>query len=775
MRAVIMCGGQGSRLRPLTECTPKPLIKLINKPIIDIIIEKLISGGIKDISISLGYLADDIIDHCNKLNVDAELKFFTENKPLGTAGGVKNCLTDCIDDTLILSGDNIFDINLEEFIRYFHDNDCDVAICGVSVDDPREYGTILCSDNGMITGFVEKPTWEQTESNLINTGIYIVNSKVIEMIPKDEYCDFATDIFPCLLENNNRFYCYKSDGFWGDIGEFDAYKRITDYILDGKFAIKNSEGKLITRDIIIDDDSIIKAPCFISNDVKIGNGCVIGPYCVIDSDTVIDKNVVLSGCIIGSDVYIAENTQICDSFLSDSVSIKDNCIIEEKCVLGFGVILGRFVRVLSGKKLSAGVRVNNEALVASDVNIAATGFEDYDSIGVSYQGIREFTVNDALDLGKAIAGVSEIKRIGIASDGSSIGEIYKNCVSSGISVCGAECFDYGHIFKNQAHFFSAYSSLDFFVFVNSQGEKINFSFFGRQGLPVSVKTVKKIINNLKFSVYKYAAADKCTEIIPADYFSTVYVSLLKKLAGENTRALKINIESENRIIKECAEKAFAEFTKSVSDNNNCSLYLLYNNSASEMYVVCGDKTYSGDRIISSISELEIANGNDILIPEEFPSFIEDYESELSGKVHRITGSNRDSFCFSDREVIKSLWAFDCLVLTAKLIGYLQSLGCSIEELFANQSFFEMRKSIVTVDRKASEIGNILKNIAVKPKNDIYYIFENRQGRVRIRQLGNTAKIRILAESYDMESAKEISGFVIKKINECNIDNSQEKL
>ncbi len=775
MKAVIMCGGLGSRLRPLTESIPKPLIRIANRPVVEIIIEKVADAGIKEIYLSLGYLADDITEFCNGIYSDTELKFCNENIPLGTAGGVKNCINESEEDILILGGDNIFDINISEFIQFFKENNCDAAICGVNVDDPREYGTIVCDEGGRIRSFIEKPTWEQADSFLVNTGIYLIKGSILKMIKEKCFCDFANDIFPELLKNNKKFYCYKSAGYWGDIGEFEALKKISDDILNGRCKINMLKGRFFAEDTVIGENTIIKSPCLIGENVEFGSGGTIGPYSVIDSDCVIGNSTNITRCIIGASVRIGENSQITDSIISDRVSIKDNCVVEDNCVFGYGVELGRFSRVLAGNKIWPGRRISEQALVSKDIIYDSPSSVEFDIFGISGRIFDEFSINDALSIGKAVSSVNDIKRIGIGTDGSAVSENYKNCTIAGISVCGSECYDYGIMFKGQAYFYSAYSSLDFFVYITNDGENINYSFFGRQGLPVSLKTAKSINNNYKFSVFSYSASEKCTELIPADYLSSVYISFVKKILGINFSGIKINIESENSLIKKTAEAIFSDYmSQNVVSDKRC-IHFLFNKSVSEMYVVYGNKTFSGERIISLICELELAAGNTIIIPEDFPSFIETVAENYHGKVIRIYDINRDDFIFSDRNVLLNLWAFDCLILSAKLISYLQMTGYTIDELFKNQKYFAMRKSVLNVDKNASEIREIIKNFAVKRNNDIFYVFENRKGRVRIRQIGNSARIRILAESYDIESAKEISVFIEKKINECNIDNDTEKL
>ncbi len=776
MKAVIMCGGKGSRLRPLTENVPKPMIKVLNKPVIDIILNKVAELGIKDIYLSLGYLADEIVEYCKGSEINSDIHYCYEKSPLGTAGGVKNCINNTNDDILVLSGDNIFDIDIGGFISFFKDNNCIAAICGVKADDPREYGTVVCEENGKIISFIEKPTWEQANSFLVNTGIYLIKGKLLNDIPDNAISDFASDVFPHLLKTGEKFYCYQTNAYWGDMGEASALKRITRDILDGKCTVKDAEGIFYRTNTVIGENVVINAPCLIANDVSFGKDCIIGPYTVLGSGCVIEGRSQIIQSILGEECLIGENSQIADSVLADRVCLSDNCVIEENCVLGDSVFIGRFSRVLSGNRIWPGRRIPDEFLVSSDMHFGAPVNLNFDIFGVKGKAYEAFSLDDALTLGKAIASEPDIKRIGIGTDGSVVAEHYKNCTASGISVCGSECFDYGTMFKSQAHFFAAFSSLDFFIFICKDEDIISFSFFGFQGLPVASKTARSISNNCKFAAYKFEAVKNCSEVIPSDYLSSIYSSYVKGILGKNTSGIKISIESDNKLIRDTAGEIFTEYlSENVASDKRC-MYFLFNKNVSEMYVVYGNGIFSGERLISLVCELELSSGRDIIIPEDFPSFIEDYQRDCSGKVFRVYDKNRDTFNFSDRDVLRNLWAFDCMILTAKLISLLQSSGLAIDELLKNQKYFVLRKSVLTLDKPASAIRAVIESFAEKSnKDDIYYVFENRSGRARIRQLGNSAKIRILAESYDIESAKEIAGFITKKIKECNIDNSEEKL
>lgn len=213
MKAVIMAGGEGSRLRPLTCNIPKPMARLCGKPIIEYIFELLLRNEITDACVTLGYLPDIICEkYPDGKYKQLNLKFITEEKPLGTAGSVKNAAKDFKEPFLVISGDAMCDYNIDKVLKYHDSIDAAVTIVAATVEDPREYGLIKTDEENRVTGFIEKPAWGQATTDLANTGIYIINPEYLSLIPDDEKFDFAKDLFPIMLERDIPIYCYHATG-----------------------------------------------------------------------------------------------------------------------------------------------------------------------------------------------------------------------------------------------------------------------------------------------------------------------------------------------------------------------------------------------------------------------------------------------------------------------------------------------------------------------------------------------------------------------------------
>ena len=224
MQAIIMAGGVGSRLRPLTNTLPKPLVNIIDKPVMEYVIENLVAGGIKDIAVTVGYKADMIMDYFGDgRSLGAKLRYYAEDVPLGTAGGVKNASDFIVDDFVVMSADGLCNINIKDFCNFHHSHTSRVSMAVRYMPDARGYGLVKEKD-GIVTSFAEKPKY--VVSGLINMGIYAFDKSVLKDIPEGR-SDFSYDIFPKLIGDIRT---YQPDCFWSDIGTLPDYYMTNHYV-----------------------------------------------------------------------------------------------------------------------------------------------------------------------------------------------------------------------------------------------------------------------------------------------------------------------------------------------------------------------------------------------------------------------------------------------------------------------------------------------------------------------------------------------------------------
>ena len=328
MRAAILAGGFGTRLRPLTFTKPKPMIPLVNKPVIEHVVDYLVSHGLTDIVVTTTFLREMIVEHL-RYRSDVHLSYPPEPYPLGTAGSVKNAGLDKEDEPfVVIQGDNITDMNLRGLIDFHYDMGGLVTIALTHVEDPWNYGIALLEGDGCIGRFHEKPDKRECFSNLASTGIYVIDPKALEFVPEGIPFDFAKDLFHLLhVKKKGAMFGYEIDAknFWADIGQPDGYLKAMEWML-----------KKARRDVVIGEN------------VKIDSSGIIGPA-VLGNSVVVEENCVVGpNTVLFDDVYIAKNSELEQCFIGERTITGENAFIRE-AIIGAHCELGKDVEVLNGK------------------------------------------------------------------------------------------------------------------------------------------------------------------------------------------------------------------------------------------------------------------------------------------------------------------------------------------------------------------------------------------------------------------------------------------
>lgn len=317
-KAMIMAAGVGSRLDPLTQDVPKPLVPIANRPVMDILLEKLSSISIKDVIANTHYKSDKIVEHYKNSLIDVNFNYVYEEKLSGTAGGVKKCqfFFDEGENFLVLSADGLSNADLEAGIAA-HKKSGAIATIGIkkiALEEIPNFGVVVTDSEGFITGFQEKPSIEEAKSDCINTGIYIFNYKIFDYIPADTFYDFAKNVFPDLLSKGIKINTFPVSEYWSDIGTIAQYFESTQDLFKNKFKINHSRITEVENGAYIAGKSYIAPSTEFIGFNTIGNKCVIG------------KNVVLKDCIIWDDVEIKDNLKL------------QNCIIASHSEVGIDMV-----------------------------------------------------------------------------------------------------------------------------------------------------------------------------------------------------------------------------------------------------------------------------------------------------------------------------------------------------------------------------------------------------------------------------------------------------
>lgn len=306
LKAMIMAAGMGSRLEPITLMLPKPLIPVMNIPLMDIILSQLVSIGIKDVISNTYYLSNQIVDRYSKNKLGINFNYIKEEKLSGTAGGMKKCqfFFDEGEDFIVMSGDVLTNVDIKKGIEQ-HKKSGAIATIGIKEiahDKVSHFGVVVTDESGFITEFQEKPSVEEAKSNFINTGIYIFNYKIFDYIPKNTFYDFAKDVFPKLLEEK-QINTFEVKEYWNDIGTIEQYKKSIQDVFNGICKIEHAKIQETNLGSYVSGKTKIpNSVRFVGNNV-IGNDCKLGEYIMLDNCVIFDGAEVkmgseLSNCII---------------------------------------------------------------------------------------------------------------------------------------------------------------------------------------------------------------------------------------------------------------------------------------------------------------------------------------------------------------------------------------------------------------------------------------------------------------------------------------------
>ena len=371
MRAVLMAGGSGTRLRPLTCDLPKPMVPILNRPIAEHIINLLKRHHITEVVATLHYLPDVLRDYFQDGNdFGVQMTYAVEeDQPLGTAGCVKN-IAELLDETfLVISGDSITDFDLTAAIEFHKQKKSKATLILTRVPNPIEFGVVITDEEHRIRRFLEKPSTSEIFSDTVNTGTYILEPEVLEYLPSNVECDFSKDLFPLLLDKDEPMYGYVADGYWCDVGHLDAYREAQYDGLENKvkldFAYKEVSNRLwVGQNTYIDPTAQIEAPAVIGDNCRIGArvqieaGTVIGDNVTIAADANLKRPIVWNGAIIGEEAHLSACVISRGTRVDRRAHVLEAAVVGSLSSVGEEAQISPGVRVWPSKKIDSGAILN---------------------------------------------------------------------------------------------------------------------------------------------------------------------------------------------------------------------------------------------------------------------------------------------------------------------------------------------------------------------------------------------------------------------------------
>jgi mannose-1-phosphate guanylyltransferase/phosphomannomutase len=449
MKAVILAGGEGTRLRPLTSNLPKPMMPIANQPMMEHVVRLLAEHGFDDIVVTVAFLANHIRNYFGDgSEFGVRMRYATEEAPLGTAGSVRNAMDELDDTFLVISGDVVTDVDLSTIVKVHRDKDAFASIALKRVENPVEFGIVITRDDGTIERFLEKPTWGEVFSDTINTGIYVLEPAIFDDIPPGEVVDFSGDVFPAVLEQGRKLVGCIVDGYWEDVGTLEAYRTVHDDILDGKVGVGMSgfevrEGVWMGEGADVSPDAVMEGPLLIGENSRVEAGALLRPYTVLGNDVVVKADAQIERSVVHDHVYIGPAVRLRGAVVGNSSDIRDSARIDEGAVIGDECFVGAHAIVNPSVKVYPSKTVEAGALVTSSIVWESKGARTlFGRRGV--RGLANVDVTSEVAVRLAMAYGTALKKGSVvctSRDTSRSARALKRAIIAGLNLSGVHVMD----------------------------------------------------------------------------------------------------------------------------------------------------------------------------------------------------------------------------------------------------------------------------------------------------------------------------------------------
>lgn len=445
-----MAGGEGTRLRPLTSLRPKPMVPIVNQPVMEHILGLCKHHGIDEIVATLAFMPQVIEDYFGTGEEWAlEMAYAHEETPLGTAGSVKNAQSLIGDETfLVISGDALTDIDLTEAVRFHREKGGVATIVLKSVPDPLEFGVVITGDDGKVERFLEKPSWGQVFSDTINTGIYVLEAEVFDHIPTDEPYDFSSQLFPDLMAKGFDLYGYVAEGYWCDVGSLESYSEVHRDILDGN-AMIYVPGVQARDGLWVADGAQVDPSATIGTKVVIGPNCtlradaIVGDYTVLGDNCVIGVGAEVSHSVLWNDTFLGKQSSVHGAVLCRRVDVRARAAVDVGAVIGDESMIGQGARVGAGVQVYPYKRVEPAAVVNESLIWESTGMRSlFGDNGISGLIGVDMTPEMALKAAQAYGSLlPKGSHVIVSRDSSTSARMVKRAMVAGLNSAGCNVRD----------------------------------------------------------------------------------------------------------------------------------------------------------------------------------------------------------------------------------------------------------------------------------------------------------------------------------------------
>jgi len=503
VKAVVMAGGEGTRLRPLTSNQPKPMVPIVGKPCMEHILELLKQHGLEDVIVTVAFMPQAIRGYFgNGDTLGLNIEYSVEESPLGTAGSVR-LASDRLDETfVVISGDALCDVDLTDLIRFHRDKRAAVTIGLKSVENPLEFGIVVTDEEGRIERFLEKPSWSQVFSDTINTGIYVLEPEVLRHIPTDRPYDFSKELFPLLLEMGRPLYGYVFEDYWQDIGNLDQFRQANFDALDERVRLNVPGIRLrgnvwLGEGVEVDDLDAIEGPAYLGNYCRVAADATVGPYSVLASSVTLLERARTERSVVDAATHIGRAARVEGAVVGRACDIRAHAHVQEGAAIGDEVTLGAqsavlpHVRIYPYKEVETGAQIHESLIWESRASSNLFGKD-----GVVGLVNVDLTPDTAVRLAAALGtALKRGARVVASRESPSACRMIKRAMISGLNSTGVDVADLRvlpaavsrHLLKSQGY------DAGFHIGVShSDPEVLEIRFYEQPGIQLTAALQKEI-------------------------------------------------------------------------------------------------------------------------------------------------------------------------------------------------------------------------------------------------------------------------------------------
>lgn len=815
MKAIIMAGGEGSRLRPLTCDRPKPMVPLMNRPMMEHIIALLKRFELINIGVTLQYLPEQIENYFGDgREFGVKMQYFTETSPLGTAGSVKNAGAFLDETFLVLSGDALTDFNLQSAIDFHRQKGGVATLVLTSVENPLEYGVVINDQSGRITQFLEKPSWGEVFSDTVNTGIYILEPEVLQYIPEAARFDFSQDLFPLLMAKGYPLYGYVAAGYWCDIGNLQQYHQAHLDILQGNVQFKLVEreiapGVFVGEGAVIEQGAEISAPVLIGSGARISSGARVGEYSVIGANTQVAPFASIKRGLAWRNGYVGNHVEIRGAILCNRVQVMrgsslfegavvgDDTVIEENCIVKPNV------KIWPHKRLESGSIVSESLIWGTKPARSLFGFNGISGI-VNLEVTPELVAKLSVAYGSLLG---EGSQVAVSSDDWKASRMLKDAAMAGLLSAGIRVYDLGisvtPVTRQAVKQLGVKGGIHFQL-AKETNTNTRIKFFDADGLNltkawerkieqayyredfkriegVNVGETVKLTNYTEFYLEALlrsldlplfgAKRKKVLLAYPTPWLYSLLVPLLQQL---NCEVVTISLPAGEPLTLTILQNNFAQVAAAVQQTD-ADLGVVIDANAEELVLFDRKGRIIADELFLALSALIVfrsAKDGATAVPITAPAVIEQLAKQHAGRVLRTKTAPRALMEALSGQEMRSgkvdpfTLSFDAIASLTKVLEFLAEHETEMSELLDSIPPFFLNKREVACSWGAK--GAVMRRLIEETRDSEVELLDG----VKVRHGDGWALVlpdserpiyRLYGEGYSAEAAAELTDLYAKKI------------